>query len=362
MDNDYLKEYLTFSNANGIGPIRFDALISYFKNISNAYEAPEKDIAHVIGSNFAKKFIEFKHGFDVDKYIRKLDKHQVSVLTRDSSGYPKQLLEISDPPICLYVKGNISSFDWDDFYFAVVGTRKPSEYGKEITRTLSQSLALSSCIIVSGMALGVDSIAHWQAVKSSKKTIAVLGCGVDVIYPSSNTNLYNKIIETGGLIISEFPLGRITRKGHFVARNRIISGISKGVLITEGLVDSGSLITARFALSQGKDVFAPPSPITSSMSKAPNLLLKEGAKMVTCIDDILEEYPLETKLSKIEKRTPSLNFEEKAIYQLLAREAFSADELARTLKVPIFKILPVLSNLELSQVIDKNESGKYFII
>ena len=285
--------YLGFSYVPGIGPTRFDTLLRTFGTVDKAYFAPETAIIHAIGPHFGQTFLSLRSALDPVQEIERLYKQGIMVIDREDDRYPQNLKEISDPPICLYVKGDISRYDWEsDFLFAVVGTRNPTEYGKMITTKFSRELAENNAVIVSGMAMGVDALAHWAAIHAGKRTIAFLGCGVNIVYPAVNSFLYKEILRTGGLIISEFPPDKRTIKGHFIARNRLISGISKGVLVPEGVIDSGSLITARYALSQGKDVFAPPSPINSAFSKAPNLLLKEGAKLVTEVDDILMEFQM----------------------------------------------------------------------
>jgi len=229
-----------------------------------------------------------------------------------------------------------------------------------ITTKFSRELAENGAVIVSGLAMGIDALAHWSAIHAGKRTIAFLGCGVNIVYPSVNSYLYKEILRTGGLIISEFPPDMRTLKGHFVSRNRLISGISQGVLVAEGLIDSGSLITARYALLQGKDVFAPPSPINSALSKAPNLLLKEGAKLVTEVDDILEEFHMTSKSSVVVPLR--LNDQEKRVYEVLSEESFSTDDLVRALNLPVTQVLQLLSGMELSGIIEKNESGKYQIV
>nr|MBP9691128.1 DNA-processing protein DprA [Candidatus Woesebacteria bacterium] len=350
-----------FSLCPGIGPVKFDGLLAHFGSVEKAYNSSVEELAQGLGSRLAGEFELFRERFQYDVVCEELAADAITFISRENVLFPPQLLAISDPPIGLYVKGDITTYQWDDFFFAVVGTRNPTEYGKQITKKFSSELAQAGAIIVSGLAMGVDALAHWESVKLHKKTVAFLGCGVNIIYPSVNRELYFKILENGGLIISEFPPNKRTIKGHFIARNRLISALSKGVLVAEGLIDSGSLITARYALAQGKDVFAPPSPITSELSKAPNLLIKEGAKMVTDVNDILEEYQVEVRQKKGSDLGATLSSEERSVYQILAHEAFTPDELARTIHVPIFQLLPLLSSMELSGIIEKNASGKYQI-
>src|SRR5690606_22577641 len=181
---------------------------------------------------------------------------------------------------------------------------------------------------------------------------AFMGCGVDIPYPPSNRTLYSRTIENGGLVISEVPPYMQVLRGLFVQRNRLISGLSRGILVAEGLKDSGSLITARFAAEQGKDVFAPPAPITSEYSEAPNILIKEGAKLVTSTEDILEEYSMSTYNHKEEDVVAQLSSEERSVYALLMSQPLGSDDIARSLRKPVYQILTVLSVLELRGVIE----------
>jgi len=245
-------------------------------------------------------------------------------------------------------------------FLAIVGTRKPTSYGLQVAEKFAAELTQYGFIIVSGMALGIDAAAHWAAINNNGKTIAVLGCGVDVIYPPANRKLYETIIKSGGAVISEFPPGHTVLKGLFVARNRLISGLSLGVLVVEGAKDSGSLITARYAAEQGKDVFAPPSPITSPLSEAPNMLLKQGAKLVTSVSDILEEYNVKIKTKDKEVLFDQLQGLEKSIMEILINEPKTADDLSLLLKQPISQILNSLSLLEIQGIIKKNNEGRFY--
>jgi DNA processing protein len=269
--------WVGFSVFPGIGPVRFRLLLEHFGTASNAWDAPLSD-----------KFVHFRKTFDTDEYLRRLEKLHVEVLTLNNPKYPQLLKEIDDPPFLLYVKGRGSKINLDKT-IAVVGTRRVTPYGEEVTKKLVRELVARGFTIVSGMAYGVDAVAHKTAILAGGKTIAVLGCGIDIIAPSSNASLYWAIVNGGGAVVSEMPLGLRPAKGLFVARNRIISGLSRGVVVTEGADDSGALITARNAGEQGRDVFAVPGPITSKYSRGPARLLKNGAKLVESADDIIEE-------------------------------------------------------------------------
>lgn len=272
--------WVAFSVFPGIGPVRFGHLLDTFGTAKAAWEAPLSD-----------KFNQFKKTFNVDEYLKKLDTLHVSVLPLNDPKYPKLLKEISDPPFLLYIRGkNTGEAINLNKTIAVVGTRKITPYGQKVTRELVTELVAHGFTIVSGMAYGVDAVAHQAAIDAGGKTIAVLGCGIDIIAPPSNARLYRAIGEQGfGAIISEIPLGLRPNKGLFTSRNRIISGLSLGVLVTEGTETSGALITARYAGEQGREVFAVPGPISSIFSKGPARLIKNGAKLVETVEDILNE-------------------------------------------------------------------------
>ncbi|MEK9143681.1 MAG: DNA-processing protein DprA [Patescibacteria group bacterium] len=277
---DEQRYWVAFSVFPGIGPVRFRHLLDTFGTAKAAWEAPLSDT-----------FIHFRKTFDLDEYLEKLNTLHVSVLTLSDPKYPKLLKEISDPPFLLYIRGKNTGEPINlDKTIAVVGTRNITHYGQEVTRKLVTGLVAHGFTIVSGMAYGVDAIAHQAAIDAGGKTIAVLGCGIDIIAPPSNARLYRAIGEEGqGAIVSEMPLGLKPDKGMFVARNRIISGLSMGVVVTEGADHSGALITARYAGEQGREVFAVPGPITSPYSRGPAQLIKKGAKLVERVEDILEE-------------------------------------------------------------------------
>lgn len=218
-----------------------------------------------------------------------LEKHDyVSILTTANPKYPRLLREIPDPPALLYVRGVGYKINMERT-IAVVGTRHVTQYGKEVTEKLVTDLVAMGFTIVSGMAIGVDTVAHETTIETGGKTIAVLGCGIDIIAPPSNATLYWDIVHGNGAVVSEIPPGIRTDKKRFVTRNRIISGLSLGVVVIEGGEHSGTLITAKYAAEQGREVFAVPGPITSKYSRAAAILLKNGAKLVESADDIIEE-------------------------------------------------------------------------
>ncbi len=361
MNNDILY-YLGFSYFDGIGPMRLKALIAKFGNVQKAYEGNKNELQGILTEQLIKEFLVFRSKFDPSKELKTLKEKNIEVISWEDKKYPPQLKDISDGPICLYIKGNLKNIDFNnDYFIGIVGTRNPTPYGIQITKKFGSELSRAGFIIVSGMATGIDTVAHKSALECGGETIAILGCGVDIVYPAINRRLYEDIIQHKGLIISEFPPGRLALKGFFVARNRIISGLSKGVLIIEGLKDSGALITARYAAEQGKEVFASPGPITSPLSQAPHFLLKQGAKLVTSVEDIFEELGLRLIPKEKEHIELQLDSREKEIFQALQKESLLVDEIAIQIKKPVHEVLDIVSILELKDIIEKNSEGKYQI-
>ncbi len=360
--DDELPYYVAFSHFYGIGPVRFTALLNKFGTAQKAYRVPEYEIKTLFGTHIGEKFSDFKRHFDPDKKVKEIGKKGIAIITKSDKKYPTQLLTIPDPPICLYVKGDYGLFDFKkDYFFGIVGTRKPTPYGEQIAKKFSEELTKAGFVIVSGMAMGIDTIAHQAALDMGGRTIAILGCGVDVVYPAVNRGLYDQIIKGAGIVVSEFPPGELVKPGLFIARNRLISGLSRGVLVAEGAEDSGALITARFAAEQGKSVFAPPSPITSEMSAAPNSLLKQGAKLVTSVEDIFEEFNLKIVPKTKEDLRKGLMGMELLIFDKLTVEPQLVDGLAIAYDCSVGDILNTLSMMEIKGVVEKNSQGKYQI-
>jgi DNA processing protein len=267
----------------------------------------------------------------------------VSIL---SSDYPLSLLQIDDPPPFLYVKGSLVA---EELAVAVVGSRRSSDYGRMVTEKLSRELAEQGVTIVSGLARGVDTAAHRGALKGGGRTIGVLGCGIDVVYPSENAQLSVEI-ESNGAVISEFPMGTAPLAENFPRRNRIVSGLSKGVLVVEAAEGSGSLITARLALDQGRDVFAVPGSIVSKVSRGTNLLIRDGAKLVLSVEDILDELPHGKRSpgqQSPKKQSPELLPDEQTIWAVVAGAPLHIDEITVKSKLTAGEVSAILLRLEL---------------
>lgn len=356
--------YLAFSNFPGIGPQMFKSLIKTFGSAKEAYGAPVSSLTKIVGEKRANTFDKFRQKFDIKGYEKFLKNKKISYVCLGEKEYPTLLSQIPNPPILLYVKGDKTLLNYPEKLeylriVAIVGTRKMTGYGQEITDLFSSNLAQSGFVIVSGMALGVDGQAHKSCLDVGGKTIAVLGNGVDLPFPSSNASLYNEILKKGGAIISELPPGEPPAKGTFPSRNRIIAGLSQAVLVTQGAEDSGSMITANLALKFGRPVFAVPGPITSSLSKGPNDLIRRGAKLVYEPKDILNELGTKNyELRKEGSKFDGLNKDERKIVELLMNENLSFDEIAKRLKLPASKIGTILSMMEINGVV-KNNGGEY---
>lgn len=351
--------YLAFSYCLGIGPQRFSALLNVFDTAEKAYAASVDKLSPVIGVDAAQKLERFRNSFAIDQTKKELQRKNIYIVSRRSPLFPTQLRVLPDSPICIYIKGKEEDIDFSEkLFFGIVGTRRPSWYGQQISRRFSALLTQAGFSIVSGMALGVDTVAHQAALENRGKTVAVLGCGVDIIYPPQNKKLYDQIIDGGGMVLSEFPPGQTVLKGLFVARNRLISGLSAGIMVVEGLKNSGALITARYAAEQGKDVFAPPVPLTSPLSEAPNILLKQGAKLVTGVEDILEEYGINAR-PVLKNMVDGLSPEEQLIVSHIQSEPLIVDDIALRIQEPVTSVLNTLSMLEISGVVKKNMEGKY---
>ncbi|MEK7186684.1 MAG: DNA-processing protein DprA [Patescibacteria group bacterium] len=362
-ERDY---WLGFSVFSGIGPHKFKKLLLEFKTAKNAWEASENELRNVLGPKLTEKFVDFKKDFSIESYLKKLEKNNVWFITSNDPFYPKLLLEIPNPPFVLFGKGLKFQDLQDEFSktIGVVGSRKPTYYGQEITEKFSSDLSVSGFTIVSGLALGVDAISHESALKNGGKTIAVLGCGVDCCTPNTNQNIYDKIIAGNGCVISEVPLSYMPGKGLFPARNRIIAGLSQAVLVTEGAEDSGSLITADFAFKFFRKVFAVPGPINSALSKGPYKLIEKGAKLVTSAQNIIDELGFknyELRLKNAKTRVAGETKEEKKILEVLENESLYFDEIVKKTGISSQILGSTLSMMEVKGFIKNSGGGLYSI-
>ena len=359
---------MAFSVSN-LGPKSYQKLVNKFGNPKKAWEGDRSKYYELsIKDKTYASFDEFRKEFDIEDYVSKLKKEKVEFISFLDKEYPESLKKFENPPIGLYCKGNLGLLDPSLSLrmtrIAVVGTRRITEYGKNVTENIVSELVNNNVVIVSGLALGVDAKAHRTTIKNNGMAIAVLACGVDCCTPSENYSLYNDILKNNGLIISEYPLSLPPNKGTFLARNRIVAALSDGVLITEATIDSGSLVTAEFGLQLEKKVFAVPGPITSKMSDGSLKLLKQGATLVTEAQDILKEFKEQSSKIKVKlknQRLKNLGKEEKIVVELLEVEAMTIDEIAKKAKLKPNILMGIISGLELKGIV-KNVGGKINLI
>ena len=283
------KYWIWFSLIKGLGSKRKQKLLESYKTPEKIYKLTKKELIETngIGEKMVENILKSKDEDYLKKYILYMQKHNIDIININDENYPKILKEIYDPPISLYIKGNKNILN--NTSVAIIGCRQASQYGIKVAKYFGYNLAKNEVNVVSGLAKGIDSYAHIGSICANGKTIAVIGNGIDTIYPKENINIENNILEKGGTIISEYPLGTKPEKMNFPARNRIISGISKSVIVVEAKEKSGTLLTVDFALEQGRDVYVVPGNINSINSIGTNELLKQGAKIITCYK---KEVPL----------------------------------------------------------------------
>jgi DNA processing protein len=352
-----------FNCVDGFGPQAFKKLTTGFASLEEAWKSTDTDRLEQLG--LTKKqidnFFQFRQKNDPEKLFEELTKEKIEILTIEDEAYPAQLKEIAAAPPVLYIRGDKDILS--NKSIAVVGSRKFTEYGRRVTENLTRDLARAGLTVVSGLALGIDGIAHRAALDSGGITAAVLGTGIDdaTIYPREHFNLAKNIIENGGALITEQPPKTPSLKQNFPARNRIMAGLALGTLVIEAAESSGSLITANFALEQNREVFAVPGDIFSPQSTGANLLIKRGAKLVTSAADILEEFNLsrsqpELPLKIFEPKTD----EEKNIWKVLSNEPLHIDKISKMTKLDTATVASVLSALEIDGAV-KNIGGQNFI-
>jgi DNA processing protein len=358
-----LRYWMALSMLQDVGPVLSRKLLSIFKTPERIFDAEMRDLLSVegIGINRAKNIKEFSFWKNVDKQIKVLEKKEIKVVGINDTSYPEMLRETEDAPIVLYIKGDIQP--QDRYAIAIVGSRKPTFYGTSVAENISEELASMGFTIVSGIARGIDSLSHKGALRAGGRTIAVLGSGLDVPYPAENKGLMDKIIDYG-CVMSEFPPGTPPDRENFPRRNRIISGLSLGVLVIEATSDSGSLITAGYALEQGREVFAVPGNITFSTSVGTNELIKRGAILTRKAEDIVEELApvLKGFIRSKEKAKIEMTEEEKNLCNMLSGEPKHIDIISRESGLSTSKILEILLRLELKGAIKQTTGNRFYLI
>ncbi|MBN2048742.1 MAG: DNA-processing protein DprA [Anaerolineaceae bacterium] len=354
-----MKAYwVAFNSVRGIGAARIRLLLEHFQDLEIAWNAPPDALkAAGLTDRLVENVITQRNQFDVEKYWQKLADHQITVLTWEDSAYPRRMLEIHNPPPVLYLRGNLLLDD--EWAVCIVGTRRVTSYGRQVTRELATFLAQNGITVISGLARGVDSVAHKAALDAGGRTIGVLGCGVDQIYPPENRVLAVEMIQSGA-VLSDYAPGTPPESSNFPPRNRIISGMSLATIVIEAGERSGALITATFAVEQGRDVFAVPGPIYAPQSVGCNRLIQQGAQPLLRPEELLDllkldRYPEQRKVREQFQVEPF----ERTILTMIRDEALHVDELCERCDEPVEKISSALIMMELKGLVRQESDMTY---
>jgi len=353
--------WIGFHLVPGIGPVRLRALLDYFPDLETAWHASAVSL-RAAGLNQAaiEKLLYLRSRLDLEAEMQRLEHLNIHVLTWDSPDYPRLLREIDQPPAVLYVRGQL--LPADEFAVAVVGTRNASSYGKSVAERLAAGLAENGVTVVSGLALGIDGIAHRAALEAGGRSVAVLGCGLDEIYPARHRQLADAI-EARGALVSDYALGVKPEARNFPPRNRIISGLSLGTIVVEADRQSGALITLRFALEQGRETFAVPGNVQARTSLGTNDAIQRGeAKLVTSVEDVLSELNLTmiAEHKEVAEHVPE-NASEARLLATLGVEPLHVDELARMTGLPAAEISGTLLMMELKGMVRRVDQMSYVV-
>lgn len=351
MENNELKYLLGLVRFDKFGAIRVAKLRNFFSTLAEAFNASERELMQAeIEPKIAAGFIKSRATINPDAELELLERHDIHVIPFADEWYPELLASIYDPPACLFVRGTLPAPD--AAYFSVVGSRKMTRYGEQATYDLIYPVAEAGLVITSGLALGVDAAAHKAALDVGGTTVAVLASGLDDanIGPKTNLGLAHEIIKRGGALVSEFPIGVESFKSHFPFRNRIISGLARSVLVIEAAERSGTLITARSSLEQGREVFAVPGPITSPLSVGPNNLIKMGAHPTTESADILNVLGVDSTAPEFSAPEPA-NETEKVIIKILSKQPTHVDVIIQQAKLETPEVTSTLTLMEMKGMV-----------
>lgn len=356
--NNEEKAYVFWSHIHGVGSSHFCRLLDYFGSANTALQASTAELQHVLPDSVIQSVRKWRGKNTVDDIIHSYMKKEITILTRLHPLYPYQFQRLPNSPICVYCKGKVTEETFrEQKSISIVGTRKSTPYGEQIARKFGRELAQEGYTVVSGLAMGIDAQAHSGCLEGNGTAIAVLGNGVDIVYPARNISLYKSIIECGGVLLSEYPLAEHAAKGMFVMRNRLIAALSIATIVVEGELKSGSMITAKAALELHKDVFAPPMPITSSGSEGPNFLLQQGAFLVTKAEDILSFYG---QTSTYKNVIQQFSKEEQQIMDLIQYDGASVDTLGEKAGLPVQNVLGLITALQIKKALILKPDGKYY--
>ena len=365
------EAYIALNMVDGVGPVRVRALRDRFGEPQAILSASKGELMQVegVGEEVARSINSWREKVDLDAELQRIEKAGVRVVTRDDPEYLKNLREIYDPPLVLYVKGILT--ERDALAIAVVGSRRTTLYGQDMARKLAFQLARIGVTVVSGLARGIDTAAHNGALQAKGRTIAVIGCGIDVMYPAENKKLADEIVEKGGAVVTEFPFGVQPDRQNFPMRNRIISGASLGVVVVEANLKSGALITANQAGEQGRQVFAVPGRADSILSKGAHKLIKDGAKLTEDVEDILSEF--EYLLPKTARESAELGLEgggtkpalqlsetEEKVMAQIGKEEVAIDEIIRASGLTTACVSATLLALEMKRLV-RQLPGKQYV-
>ena len=368
------RDWLRLVMVPGVGTAHFIRLLARFRTPGEVLRASEGALKEVTGPALAQRIVQYADAADVDAQERLIEEYAAGFITLDDPAYPARLAEIYDPPLALFLRGELHQAD--EHAIAIVGTRRASPYGIRMAEKFGRELAARGVTVVSGMASGIDTAAHRGAIEAGGRTIAVRGNGVDVVYPPQNADLMHQFMRCG-CVLSQFLMGVKPSPGHFPYRNRIISGMTLGTLVVEAPPDSGALITARQAAEQGREVFAVPGQVGSTNSLGPHALIREGAKLAETVEDILVELdlpvavrqqprpaaetaaPAQAAAQTAAPSPPSTTTVEQDILSVLSPNGSFVDEIAASCRISISEALSSLTMLELKGLV-RQFSGKRF--
>jgi len=355
------KYWVGFSLVKGIGPVRVERLLEYFGSLQAAWQATPRQLKQAgIHDKLCQQLAQVRQSICLDALLEEMHKEEIQVLTWTDPAYPERLRQIGQSPFVLFVKGSL--LDEDLWGVAVVGTRRYSSYGRQVAETITMTLALSGVTIISGLARGIDGIAHRQALEAGGRTLAVLGSGLDQVYPPEHRHLAERISRQGALI-SDYPPGTPPDGCNFPPRNRIISGLSRVILVIEAGIKSGALITANYAAEQGKEVFAVPGRITSPTSRGTNLLIKQGAHPLLDAQDVLDLLNMElVEMQQVIRKSLPVNPQEALLYNAVGDEPLHVDELSARTHLPIEEVTATLALMELKGMVRKTFGMKYVAV
>ncbi len=358
MDNPKLY-WIGFNLVKGIGAVRFRALLDFFGDPAIAWQAPTDALQNAgLSPKIIENLVKLRRQVSLEQIWERIQAQGIQVLTWDDAEYPRLLKEIDQPPPVLYLRGSLQSSD--EWAVAVVGTRRITPYGRQVGEEVGRVLAQNGITVVSGLAVGVDTVAHQSALKAGGRTLAVLGSGVDHIYPPSNRRLADEII-TQGAIISDYPPGTTPDAANFPPRNRIISGLARAVVVIEAGETSGALITATFANEQGRDVFAVPGNIYAPHCVGTNRLIRDGAAPLLSVQDVIQSLNMtmvvEHKAARVALPGDAT---EAALFQILGSEPMHVDDILQQANLPIEKVSAALAMMELKGMI-RQVGGMHYV-